>query len=151
MKTVNIVSLWDLGKKVRLLKTIKAFKADAIKEGSNCLLLFESGKIIATGFKTFTDAKKFTKSRFPSAKFIKIVNITAVEFIRKKINVTGLEYEPEIYPAHIWKKNKICIVYYASGKLIVTGGKTHKELREAYLEFREKTSINRDQQEKLNQ
>lgn len=147
MRTVNIVSLWDLGRRIHVIKPIKAFKADIIKDGSNCLLLFESGKIIATGFKTFTNVKIFIKSHYPGAKFIKIINITAVEFIREKINVKDLSYEPEIYPAHLWKRNKICIVYYASGKLIITGGKSQKELREAYREFKQSTSINREQHE----
>lgn len=132
-------------------KTIKAFKADIIKVGSNCLLLFESGKIIATGFKTFTDVEKFVKSRFPCAKLVKILNITAIEFIREKINTNGLTYEPEIYPANIWKKNKVCVVYFDTGKMVITGGKSYKELRQAYQEFKEKTSINRDIHQLCNQ
>ncbi|XP_015794013.1 TATA-box-binding protein-like protein 1 [Tetranychus urticae] len=149
MQIVNVVSLWDLGKKVRLLKRLKKFNADVIKDGSNCLLLFESGKIIATGFKSFYESKRFVNSTYPSAKFIKIINMTAVATIRDKIDLSVLSYEPEIYPAHLWKKNKLCVVYYASGKLIITGGRSHRDLHQAYKEFREVTSIKRDEQKQI--
>lgn len=143
MRIVNIVTLWDLGKKVKLLKRLSKFNADVIRNGSNCLLLFESGKIIATGFKRMNDVKKFLKNSFPTAKLIKVINMTAIAHIRGKIETSKLNYEPEIFPAYLWKKNKLCVVYYTSGKLVITGGKTYNDLRETFEKFKDETSIKR--------
>ena len=124
---------------------ISGFAADAFKSDKKCLLAFTSGKIIATGFKSMKDITKVVGERYPQAKMIKIVNMTATVTMRTKKNITacpGVVYEPEIFPACVWHQGKKCVVYYATGKLILTGCKSYKELYQLFIDFRK--SINSD-------
>lgn len=143
MRVVNIVSLWENPTKLILSKPIRRFAADMVKDDKKCLLVFASGKIIATGFRSMKDVGKSIKKRYPEAKLIKIVNITATVTLRSRpniINCPGVVYEPEIFPACVWHQGKHCVVYYSTGKLILTGCKTYKELYQLFSAFRK--SIN---------
>ena len=71
MRVVNIVSLWENPTKLILSKPIRRFAADMVKDDKKCLLVFASGKIIATGFKSINDVGKSIKKRYPEAKLIK--------------------------------------------------------------------------------
>ena len=84
MKIVNIVTLWENPTKIVLKNPISGFAADAFKSDKKCLLAFTSGKIIATGFKSMKDITKVVGERYPQAKMIKIVNMTATVTMRTK-------------------------------------------------------------------
>ncbi|XP_015786570.1 TATA box-binding protein-like protein 1 [Tetranychus urticae] len=147
-KIVNIVSLWDLGRRVEIKgksgKTSKRFNADVIKDNKKSLLVFESGKIIATGFTSVQNAKHFIKQTFPSDRpsFVNVVNMTAsgalnlhVDVFKFVQNNRNVSYEPEIYPAIYWKDNKVCVTYYPKGSYIVTGVRSRKQLSEISQKF----------------
>ena len=119
------------------------FVTEIIKDVKKCLLVFASGKIIATGFKSLSETRECLKNIFPSVNFIKIVNITAVSSIKSKPNISmrsDVSYEPELFSACVWRGGKMCGVYYATGRLILTGCKSYRELRHLLREF--KKSIN---------
>lgn len=147
-KIANIVTLWDLQRKTTIEglsgKTKKRFNADVIKDGKQRLLVFESGKIIATGCKTIKLAKLFCQRAFPDdkVKFLKVINMTGSGWILPKINVIefvrsgqNITYEPEIYPGIYWRENKLCVTYYPKGSYVITGVKSRKQLRETFLSF----------------
>lgn len=88
------------------------------------------------------------KTKYPKARLIKVVNMIAVATIKGRINLIVLSYEPEIYPAILKLKDYPPIVYYRTGKVIITGGKTLKSLHQALKLFEEKTSIKEEEPEK---
>ena len=68
-KITNVVTCWDLCRRKPILgisgETKKRFNADIIIEGGMCLLVFESGKVNSTGFKTIVSAGAFVQKHFP--------------------------------------------------------------------------------------
>ena len=146
MKITNVVTLWDFGRKIDLKNRMNKFNADVIKNGLETLLTFASGKIISTGCKTVKNARAHVHSVFPGAKFIRIVNMTAVAHLKDRpniVNLPGVIYEPEIFPAYLWRRDRLCVVYYATGKLIITGAKSYLDLRKIFSEFKALTGIKR--------
>lgn len=146
MRIVNIVSLWNYGKPINLMSPMEHFNADVIKNGLPTLLTFSSGKIIATGCKTLGEARQAVREWYPSSKFIRIVNMTGLAYFKSKPKIEklpGVTYEPELFPAYVWRKGKAVVVYYNSGKLIVTGGKSYKDLLNIFNTFKSLTGIKR--------
>lgn len=144
-KVCNIVTLWDLNKKVSIIGKSgkkKKFNADIYRSGRNRLLVFGSGKFIATGFKTEKETSEFVNKTFPEAVLLKIVNITAskkfaIPISSKKIFESNLDvvYEPELFPALNWKEDGVSFIYYPKGSLILTGAKSLEQLNRAYSLF----------------
>ena len=119
-----------------------------IRLGKQRILIFGSGKLIATGFTALNEAKSSVENQFNNdlVKFIKIVNVTGVYKLAKPLNPykllnssLNIEYNPEIYLAMYWRHNKVCIIYYPKGSMVITGGRSIDELREALAKFRKLT------------
>lgn len=79
-----------------------------------------------------------------------MVNITAHSFIHYFFDTQSLidnyqdtTYEPEIYPAVYIKINKVTLIYYTTGSLIITGAKDKEQIESALTEFTNRTSLSR--------
>ncbi|XP_053210239.1 uncharacterized protein LOC128394029 [Panonychus citri] len=141
----NIVTLWNLNKKIQIIGNSgkkKKFNADIYKSGKNRLLVFGSGKVIATGFKTEQDTREFITKTFKEVQFLKIVNITASKKLKTVISAKSIFesdlnviYEPELFPALNWKDEGVSFIYYPKGSLILTGIKSLDQLKKAYRSF----------------
>ncbi len=118
-------------------------------------LIFTSGKIVCAGTKTESEAKscarKFAriiqKLGFP-VKFLnyRITNIAASCELGYSVNLHKIfspsftEYNPEIFPALIYRRDGITILTFKSGKVILTNGKSRKHIYNAWEAFQK--SIN---------
>ncbi|XP_053214136.1 uncharacterized protein LOC128397435 [Panonychus citri] len=141
----NIVTLWDLKKSIEILgksSKKKKFNADVLKFDKKRLLVFGSGKIIATGFKSQLETENFVTGIYPEIEFKRVINITASKKISPPLKVAQIfksdlivTYEPELFPALNWKENGVCFIYYPKGSLILTGAKSIDQLEESYSKF----------------
>ena len=115
-------------------------------------LVFSTGKLVCTGAKSPEQskqaAKKFAwmirKLGVQNVKFrsFKIQNMLGTTDVGFPIRLEGLSlhhvahcsYEPEIFAGLIYKmiSPKICLLIFVSGKLVLTGGKSPAQLREAF-------------------
>lgn len=138
LKIANIASVWNVHHKIKiegLSGKKKKFNADIIREGKKRLLVFGSGKIIATGFKTIKDAGDFVNELYPEAIFEKISGSCAVVKFDKMIKASDIlksdlrvSYEPELFPAIMWKENGTSFNYFHKGSLVITGAKSKEQL-----------------------
>ncbi len=116
------------------------------------MLIFRNGKIVCTGAKNVEEVHKavrilinaiakldFSIERHPE---IIIQNIVATYNLGFKLNLTrtvlelGLEqveYEPEVFPGLIYrmKEPKVVMLLFSTGKVVITGGKSVKEVKQA--------------------
>ena len=152
---VNIVSLWDI-KRIEInvdnQNRRKRFNAEVIRKKEGVFLVFASGKVTATGFTNVSLAGAILQEVYPerTVSFIKVVNITAHSFIHYSFNTKLMidsyqdtTYEPEIYPAVYIKINKVTLIYYSTGSLIITGAKDQDQIESALKEFTNRTSLSR--------
>jgi len=121
-----------------------------LKRPKTATLIFNSGKMVCTGAKSESEAKRAIKKVVKKLKEsgiiivkkpeIKIQNIVAsanlggvidLEAAAEKLEKTM--YEPEQFPGLIYRMDepKVVILLFASGKLVCTGGKSEKEVYEA--------------------
>jgi len=74
---------------------------------------------------------------------LEIKNVVAVGNLEQEINLEALmiglgleqaEYEPEQFPGLVYRpsESRCVMLVFASGKVVVTGGKTRKEDQEAF-------------------
>jgi len=126
-----------------------------IKEPKVCILLFRSGKAVATGAKNKEDIKTaFTMMRedlrkndfklYPEENMItEYHNIVVTAdlsplLLGRRLNLTNLifslpfqytEYEPEQFPGLIYKNPELNVVYliFSSGRCVITGSKTYED------------------------
>ncbi|XP_053213689.1 uncharacterized protein LOC128397438 [Panonychus citri] len=141
LKIVNIASVWNLHHPVKIEGKSgkkKKFNADIIRDGKKRLLVFGSGKIIATGFKTIRDAGTFINNIYPEAIFEKISGSCAVIKFDKIIKASEIfksdlkvSYEPELFPAIMWKENGTAFNYFHKGSLVITGAKSYSQLNKS--------------------
>jgi len=113
-------------------------------------LLFSSGKIICTGTKSLKDAKRaiaaiVRKLEAISLKVtgepdIKVQNMVASGSVGGKLNLNEIvfkfentEYEPEQFPGLVYKlpDSHITFLLFGTGKIVVTGAKSEKEIIES--------------------
>lgn len=145
LEIVNLVSLWKTSKQIEIDTRNQIYKkkynAQVIKEKGNCLLVFASGKVIATGFKTVTTVAEMFSRYFKQVKleFVRNINLTVKTKLPFKVNNHKLlsenncfEYEPEIYPAIYWRSAGICLMYYASSSVVMTGNVSIAKMDETY-------------------
>ena len=152
---VNIVSLWNIDPiviNVDNSKRRKRFNAEVIRKKEGVFLVFASGKVTATGFTNVSLAGAILQEVYPdrTVAFLKVVNITAHSFIHYSFNTKLMietyqdtTYEPEIYPAVYIKINKVTLIYYTTGSLILTGAKDQEQIESALTEFTNRTSLSR--------
>ena len=130
-----------------------------IKEPKICILLFRSGKAVATGAKNKEDieiAFNIMKDDLRNNDFELFDNkdviteyhniVVTADFSSylngDRLNLTNLvfglpfqytEYEPEQFPGLIYKNptlGVVCLIF-SSGRCVITGSKTHEEAQQA--------------------
>ncbi|XP_015793984.1 TATA box-binding protein-like protein 1 [Tetranychus urticae] len=149
---VNIVSLWDIGKLTVIIDNTrrkKRYNAQVIRKGGGVFLVFASGKVVATGFKSVALPGSLLQEIYPEKDVIfkRVINITAHSFLPYGFNTTALieryqdtTYEPEIYPAVYIRLHDVTLIYYTTGSIIVTGAKEKHHIDLALSEFCSRTA-----------
>ena len=121
-----------------------------IKEPKTSALIFSSGKIVCTGARSMDKVEESIKKIIKSLEKIgikitikpeiKIQNIVASGNIGKDLNLNILamrlpntEYEPEQFPGLVYKlaEAKATFLLFSNGKIVCTGTKSEKEVRDA--------------------
>jgi len=119
-------------------------------------LLFSSGKIICTGTKSKREAKKAIEViikklesiglKVTGKPDIEVQNMVASGSVGGKLNLNEIvfkfentEYEPEQFPGLVYKlpDSHITFLLFGTGKIVITGAKSEKEIIEAVYELRE--------------
>merc|ERR1712226_280683 len=123
-----------------------------IRNPRTTALIFRTGKMVCTGAKSIEysrhAARKFAriiqKLDYPDAKFLefKVQNMVGSVDVKFPIRLEGLvishaafsHYEPELFPGLIYRmvKPKIVLLIFVSGKVVLTGAKDEKEIRQAF-------------------
>jgi len=149
----NIVSLINIDSEVDLYKMTKIFPEASynprkfpgvvmkLDGGNNTILVFQNGKMVATGFRNFERLRSVVHDtiarmrRFrvvcKNSKYeMRIVNILLRASVNTFIDVESAAeeldsaiYEPEIFPGLIYKPcgDNIAIIIYHTGKIVCTG------------------------------
>lgn len=123
-----------------------------IYRDKNCkatLMIFNSGKILCAGAKSETKAKKAILHLIDELKNngvvildsvkIEVQNIVAVSELNVKLNLEelarklkGAIYEPDQFPALIYKIEDLCIaLIFSNGKIIYVGGRREALIKKA--------------------
>jgi transcription initiation factor TFIID TATA-box-binding protein len=121
-----------------------------IKEPKTSALIFSSGKVVCTGARSMDKVEESIKKIIKSLEKIgikvtikpeiKIQNIVASGNIGKDLNLNTLamklpntEYEPEQFPGLVYKlaEAKATFLLFSNGKIVCTGTKSEKEVKEA--------------------
>jgi len=121
-----------------------------IKEPKTSALIFSSGKVVCTGARSMDKVEESIKKIIKSLEKIgikvtikpeiKIQNIVASGSIGKDLNLNILamklpntEYEPEQFPGLVYKlaEAKATFLLFSNGKIVCTGTKSEKEVKEA--------------------
>lgn len=121
-----------------------------IKEPKTSALIFSSGKVVCTGARSMEKVNESIKKIIQSLQKInvkitikpeiKIQNIVASGSIGMDLNLNTLamklenaEYEPEQFPGLVYKlkEAKATFLLFSNGKVVCTGTKSEREMREA--------------------
>ena len=113
-------------------------------------LIFSSGKIVCTGARSIIEVKEAVRNvvkrlrkagvRVPSNYKIEIENIVSSGKINKRIDLDKVaftlensEYEPEQFPGLVYRMDdpKVAFLFFSSGKIVCTGARSIKEVKEA--------------------
>ena len=113
-------------------------------------LLFSSGKIICTGTKSMREARKAIDAIVKKLEAIglkvtgkpdmEVQNMVASGSVGGKLNLNEIvfkfentEYEPEQFPGLVYKlpDSHITFLLFGTGKIVVTGAKSEKEIIES--------------------
>jgi len=113
-------------------------------------LLFSSGKIICTGTKSMREARKAIEAIVKKLEAIglkvtgkpdmEVQNMVASGSVGGKLNLNEIvfkfentEYEPEQFPGLVYKlpDSHITFLLFGTGKIVVTGAKSEKEIIES--------------------
>lgn len=133
-----------------------------IKEPKSVFLLFNSGKVVCTGCKSIDDAKNaadmlskklnglginvsgnyepIIQNIVASADLGGALNLNAVAL---GLGMENIEYEPEQFPGLVYRMDepKVVILLFGSGKLVITGGKSQLDCKNALINVKD-TLIN---------
>jgi transcription initiation factor TFIID TATA-box-binding protein len=120
-------------------------------------LLFSSGKIICTGTKSLAEASRAIDAIIDKLESIglpvkgkpdiEVQNMVASGSVGGKLNLNEIifkfentEYEPEQFPGLVFKleDSHITFLLFGTGKIVVTGAKSKKEIIEAVYTLRDK-------------
>ncbi len=162
IKIENVVASASLGVPIKLEKLVS--KLDGIeyepeqfpglvmriKNPKAASLIFSSGKIVCTGAKSPTDAKKVVGIivrrvrsigfKIPSNYKVKLENIVASAKLPTELNLDHIaftlentEYEPEQFPGLVFRMSdpKVTFLLFGSGKIICTGGRSIADVKRA--------------------
>lgn len=117
-----------------------------IRKPKMSFLIYATGSVVCCGAETIKEAKesgKYLTKRFRDAgisvklsKPVEIQNIVASADLNTKINLrkisienTEIEYEPEQFPAAIWRMpNNVTALLFQSGKVICAGSKNTEDI-----------------------
>jgi transcription initiation factor TFIID TATA-box-binding protein len=121
-----------------------------IKEPKTSALIFSSGKVVCTGARSMDKVEESIKKIIKSLEkigikitikpVINIQNIVASGTVGMDLNLNTLamklpntEYEPEQFPGLVYKLDeaKATFLLFSNGKIVCTGTKSEKEVREA--------------------
>jgi len=121
-----------------------------IKEPKTSALIFSSGKVVCTGARSMGKVEEAIKKIIKSLEkinvkitikpVIQIQNIVASGSVGMDLNLNTLamklpntEYEPEQFPGLVYKlpEAKATFLLFSNGKIVCTGTKSEKEVREA--------------------
>ena len=154
--TVNIVVCFTLSNKIDISNGYshneKKFSGLVRKVGSKTMLIFSSGKVNVTGVTSLDDAIDLIQSVFPdqNIKQYRIANMTTSFLIPMVINYQRLlnecktiQYEPECFPGIYWRQpnSRIIVIFFHSGKGIITGSNNYVDLYKSFLDFLQEMSI----------
>jgi len=113
------------------------------------LLIFSSGKMVITGLRKITDANLVAQQAIEKIKNIgikiknpkiTIQNIVATSSLNMNVDLNMLTiimdnvmYEPEVFPAAIYKMQdpKVVFLIFSSGKIVCLGAKVKETIDEA--------------------
>ena len=116
-------------------------------------LIFKNGKMVITGAKSEKEsleaAKQYTRSikdatgENLSLKEFKVQNMVASGSVEFKISLESLfqsdhaqwcTFNPETFPGLIYhmRQPQICLLIFASGKIVLTGAKDRKDIEKAF-------------------
>jgi transcription initiation factor TFIID TATA-box-binding protein len=121
-----------------------------VRDPKVAILIFSSGKAICTGAKTMDEVDKAVGAllvklteggvKVTGKPIVEVQNIVASSNVGVKVNLDQLaiesyntEYEPEQFPGLVFRLDepKTSILVFRSGKIVITGAKTPKQLYEA--------------------
>lgn len=121
-----------------------------LDEGKASFLLFSSGKIICTGTRSLEQARRaldrlveeLTALNLPVTEEtdIKVQNMVASGSVGGPLNLNEIifkfentEYEPEQFPGLVYHlpNSHITFLIFGTGKVVITGGKSEKEMEES--------------------
>uniref|UniRef100_T1KX62 TATA-box-binding protein n=1 Tax=Tetranychus urticae TaxID=32264 RepID=T1KX62_TETUR len=120
----------------------KRFSGAILKFETACLLIFNYGKINVVGAKSIESADSTIaafcmKLNLPiEFHHRQIVNMVGTSNFKRKINLDKLsrekprmfEYYPELFPAAYYRNEKKKCLLFHTGKMIITGCKTYKDI-----------------------
>ena len=158
----NVVASAVLKQRIDLNSVVKAFPnveyrpeqfpglVFRLKKPKTATLIFNSGKMVCTGAKSESQAKKAVRKVVQELKdngiliidkaSIKVQNIVAsaslggkIDLEKSTVSLDRTMYEPEQFPGLIYRMTepKVVILLFASGKLVCTGAKHENEVYEA--------------------
>jgi len=121
-----------------------------IKKPKAAALVFGTGKVICTGARNMKDIKEvFNKvvkvirssgTKAPKEFDVQVENIVASAKIDSSLNLDTIafkleesEYEPEQFPGLVYRmtKPKVAFLFFGTGKIICTGARNMKDIKEA--------------------
>ena len=176
IKIVNIVGSMRLASSIDVNEVADVLEIDyeqeqfpgmvyRIEDPKVCVLLFRSGKAVATGAKTeeeisiaFDRLRKdledndfdlWDEEHCEVALHNMVVTCDVSDILKgEKLNLSNLmlhlpfdktEYEPEQFPGLIYRVNDPNVVYliFSSGKCVITGSKSFEEAKEAEVIIRD--------------
>ncbi|MCW3975323.1 MAG: TATA-box-binding protein [Candidatus Bathyarchaeota archaeon] len=158
----NVVASASLTQKIDLLAIVRIFPGVEyrpeqfpglvyrLKKPKTATLLFGSGKMVCTGAKTESQAKKavlkvvdelkrngIIKTEEPE---IQIQNIVAsaglggyIDLEKCALSLKRMMYEPEQFPGLIYRmdEQKVVMLLFSSGKLVCTGARKENDVEDA--------------------
>ncbi|MCF2138366.1 MAG: TATA-box-binding protein [Candidatus Thorarchaeota archaeon] len=120
-------------------------------------LIFSTGKMVCTGGKNITEAKRAVRKivkelneadiNIPGRPIINVQNIVASGdlggFLNLELAAMTLEncmYEPEQFPGLIYRMRdpKVVVLLFSSGKIVITGAKTEEQIPEVARKVRDR-------------
>jgi len=133
---------------------------EALSFNKASYLLFSSGRVICTGTKSIRDARAAVKHVIDDLKDvgieitkkpeIKVQNMVASGSVGGRLNLNEIvfefentEYEPEQFPGLVYKLKgeevlqNITFLLFGTGKIVITGAKSEKEIKESVKYLRE--------------
>lgn len=126
-----------------------------MRDPKTTALIFKNGKMVITGAKSELDSEQAAKAYTRAIKNVgnpvkftdfKIQNMVASCSVNFKIKLEQLyqsdhqkfcDFNPETFPGLIYhlQKPKVCLLIFASGKIVLTGAKTREDINKAFKEI----------------